>query len=261
MTPLSKTPGAQAGISMIEVLVTLIILLVGLLGLAGLMVQGQRSEMESYQRVQAMILLQDMAERINANRMASMAPYPAGNCYNISDANGTLFLGIGASAVPTCTPATIAASYNLTTAAPYLPTSTGTAFPVPITPAAAATNPNAATNPAAIAVSDLQAWSFALQGVAESAAGTSSGAMIGARGCIRYDPATELKALDGVTTLYGSGIYTVSVAWQGLGDTSPPPATLTCGKNLYLNNLGAADEALRRVVSLTFRIGTITNTN
>ena len=63
---------------MIEVLVTLVILMVGLLGLAGLQMQGLRSEMESYQRVQALILLQDMAGRINANR-ANAASYIASN--------------------------------------------------------------------------------------------------------------------------------------------------------------------------------------
>ncbi len=64
-----NNPDKQLGLSMIEVLVTLVILMVGLLGLAGLQMQGLRSEMESYQRVQALILLQDMAGRINANRV------------------------------------------------------------------------------------------------------------------------------------------------------------------------------------------------
>lgn len=58
----------QNGFSMIEVLVTLLILLLGLLGLAGLVRQSQTSEMESYQRVQALVLLRDIAERISANR-------------------------------------------------------------------------------------------------------------------------------------------------------------------------------------------------
>lgn len=58
----------QIGFSMIEVLVTLLILLFGLLGLAGLVRQSQSSEMESYQRVQALVLLKDMAERIKTNR-------------------------------------------------------------------------------------------------------------------------------------------------------------------------------------------------
>lgn len=58
----------QGGTSMIEVLVTIVILLVGLLGLAGLQARLQTSEMESYQRAQALILLDDMASRIATNR-------------------------------------------------------------------------------------------------------------------------------------------------------------------------------------------------
>lgn len=53
---------------MIEVLVTIVILLVGLLGLAGLQARLQTSEMESYQRSQALILLNDMASRLATNR-------------------------------------------------------------------------------------------------------------------------------------------------------------------------------------------------
>ncbi|HXU94489.1 MAG TPA: type IV pilus modification protein PilV, partial [Gallionella sp.] len=74
----------QSGASMIEVLVTLIILLVGLLGLAGLMMQSQRSEMESYQRVQALVLLQDMVGRINANR-TNVASYVITNIGDPAD--------------------------------------------------------------------------------------------------------------------------------------------------------------------------------
>jgi type IV pilus assembly protein PilV len=90
----------QTGFSMIEVMVALVILLFGLLGLAGLMVHSQRSETESYQRVQALILLQDMVTRINANRKVA-------SCYAISDgSSGTPFLGTGSSTTPTCTAGT-----------------------------------------------------------------------------------------------------------------------------------------------------------
>ncbi len=58
----------QRGTSLIEVLVTVVILTFGLLGLVGLQSRLQLSEMESYQRAQAMILLDDMANRIAANR-------------------------------------------------------------------------------------------------------------------------------------------------------------------------------------------------
>lgn len=53
---------------MIEVLITMVILAIGLLGLAGLQTRLQVSEMEGYQRAQAMILLSDMSNRIAANR-------------------------------------------------------------------------------------------------------------------------------------------------------------------------------------------------
>lgn len=58
----------QRGTSLIEVLVTIVILVIGLLGLAGLQSRLQVSEMESYQRAQALILLNDMASKITANR-------------------------------------------------------------------------------------------------------------------------------------------------------------------------------------------------
>lgn len=62
---------------MIEVLVTLVIVSFGLLGLAGLQARLQTSEMESFQRSQALLLLNDMANRIATNR-SNAAAYAAG---------------------------------------------------------------------------------------------------------------------------------------------------------------------------------------
>ncbi|MDQ2075642.1 type IV pilus modification protein PilV [Marinimicrobium sp. ABcell2] len=59
---------AQRGVTLIELLVSLIILAVGLLGTAALQARLQMSEMEAYQRSQALILLNDMAHRIAVNR-------------------------------------------------------------------------------------------------------------------------------------------------------------------------------------------------
>lgn len=56
---------------MVEVLVTIVILTIGLLGLAGLQARLQSSEMESYQRAQALLLLKDMSSRIATNRNAA----------------------------------------------------------------------------------------------------------------------------------------------------------------------------------------------
>lgn len=58
----------QCGVTLIEVLVTVIILSIGLLGIAGLQSRLQQSEMEAYQRSQALLLLNDMANRIASNR-------------------------------------------------------------------------------------------------------------------------------------------------------------------------------------------------
>lgn len=57
-----------AGFSMIEVLVTIAILAIGLLGMAGLQAKALTTQMESYQREQALILVRDMVDRINSNR-------------------------------------------------------------------------------------------------------------------------------------------------------------------------------------------------
>lgn len=67
----SSSLPAQRGSTMLEVLITMVILAVGLLGLAGLQSRLQVSEMEAYQRAQALILLNDMASRITTNRNAA----------------------------------------------------------------------------------------------------------------------------------------------------------------------------------------------
>jgi type IV pilus assembly protein PilV len=59
----------QDGFSMIEVLVTIAILMIGLLGLAALQTNATIAEIEAYQRSQALVLVQDMADRIAANKL------------------------------------------------------------------------------------------------------------------------------------------------------------------------------------------------
>jgi len=63
----------QRGTSLIEVLVALIVIAFGLLGLAGLQSRMHASEMEAYQRTQALILLEDMANRVATNRRSAAA--------------------------------------------------------------------------------------------------------------------------------------------------------------------------------------------
>lgn len=86
----------NAGFGMIEILVTLVILLIGLLGLAGLLTRSQQAEMESYQRAQALILLQDMSDRINTNRKVHA-------CYALTTStDGTPYLGTDYAGTPGC---------------------------------------------------------------------------------------------------------------------------------------------------------------
>ncbi len=73
-TLLQQTPArGERGATMIEVLVSIVILAFGLLGVAGLQAQIKLAEVEAYQRAQAIVLLQDMVDRINANRRNSMS--------------------------------------------------------------------------------------------------------------------------------------------------------------------------------------------
>jgi type IV pilus assembly protein PilV len=58
----------QHGVSMLEVLIAIVLLAIGLLGVAQLQFRTQTAELEAYQRTQAIVLLQDMVDRINANR-------------------------------------------------------------------------------------------------------------------------------------------------------------------------------------------------
>lgn len=189
----------QDGFSMIEVLVTMVILMLGLLGLAGLMIASQRAEVEAYQRAQALLLLQDISGRINVNRRVAL-------CYAVTTdtANGTPYLGTGGAPPSGCALGTITAD-------------------------------NLANN-------DLSAWSDLLQGAAETfkdSGGTinKAGAMVGARGCISFDTA--------------SNTYMLSIAWQGVAPTTAPISSLNCGKGLYGN------EKLRRVISLPLQIANL----
>jgi type IV pilus assembly protein PilV len=75
----------QSGFVMIEVLVTIALVLVGLLGLAGLQSRVSTAEFESYQRAQAIVIIQDIVDRMNANKR-NIASYVQNNI----GASGTL---------------------------------------------------------------------------------------------------------------------------------------------------------------------------
>jgi type IV pilus assembly protein PilV len=102
------------------------------------------------------VLLYDMVERVQAHRGAAQ------NCFafTTNTANGTPFLGTGATAPAGCV-------------------SSGTA----------------ADN--AMADASIAEWDALLDGAAETSGGASVGAMIGARGCVQYDATTEFAGQPG----------------------------------------------------------------
>lgn len=63
-----KVRAQQSGYAMIEVLVTMLIMAFGLLGYVGLQARTTLSQVEAYQRSQALILVRDMAQRMTLNR-------------------------------------------------------------------------------------------------------------------------------------------------------------------------------------------------
>jgi type IV pilus assembly protein PilV len=187
----------QGGFSMMEVLITMLIVSVGLLGVSRLLARAHLAEMESYQRVQALILLTDIVDRLKINSAAvSCFAFTTGTSESTTPPVGTPYIGaVGPDSMvlPTSCTASVSA-YNTQ------------------------------------AINTITALNTLLQGAAETSAGVQAGAMIGARGCVSYDSDSEL--LDGLgLAISGTGEYTVTVAWQGLSDTFAP--TIDCGNDLY----------------------------
>ncbi|MBP0635026.1 type IV pilus modification protein PilV [Cupriavidus sp. AcVe19-6a] len=97
LIPARRTHRHQHGFSLLEVLVAIVILSFGLLGTAGLLAKVYLAEIESYQRTQATLLLQDMAERIGANR--ALAPnYVTANAIGTGDTQAASCAGVAAGA-------------------------------------------------------------------------------------------------------------------------------------------------------------------
>lgn len=68
---------SQRGTSIVEVLVTLVITAYGLLGITGLMSSMYQAQSEGFARSQALMLLADMTERINAGNPQTAAAVAA----------------------------------------------------------------------------------------------------------------------------------------------------------------------------------------
>lgn len=71
-----KTIASQKGVGLIEILVALLVLAIGILGFIALQYRSVEATSEAINRVQAMNVARDMAERIRANR-DGLATYKA----------------------------------------------------------------------------------------------------------------------------------------------------------------------------------------
>lgn len=152
----AKRRTRSAGFTMLEVLISLLIAVFGLLGLIGLQTQAQVTEFESYQRAQALVLVNDMADRIAFNRATDANGYVIGwRCYTYST-DAQRYLGTGNTVAAACADGSV----------------TG--------------------DPRTRADADLVAWNDLLQGASETvtASGTRVGGLLGARGCITRNAAT-----------------------------------------------------------------------
>jgi type IV pilus assembly protein PilV len=113
------------------------------------------------------------------------------------------------------------------------PVGTGDAQPADCSGIAAGTN------------RDVCEWSNTLKGTTEnSAAGASTGGLSGGRGCI-----TQVQAPNPALGVCSTGIYQVSVAWQGTAPTATP--VLACATGQY-----GANDAYRRVIAATVYVPT-----
>jgi type IV pilus assembly protein PilV len=100
---MKATQSHSRGFTMVEMLVALVVLSIGMLGIAGLFAVSLRSGSSAIQRMQAVNLASEMADRIRANRRAGIA-------YTAAAADtGTNNTCSGAAAV-VCTPAQLAAN-------------------------------------------------------------------------------------------------------------------------------------------------------
>ena len=159
LTPLHRAGALrrrQRGFTMVEILVSMLIVAIGLLGLVALQATALQAQTESYSRAQALALLQDMVERINANRYAASC-----FAFTTDTANGVPYLGTVDAGNPANT---------------FTPTCT------------------VGSNPAS-AINAMTTWDSELKGTAErNSANTKIGAIVGARGCVSVanDPVTGI---------------------------------------------------------------------
>lgn len=164
------------GFSLIEVMITIFVLAVGLLGLAGLQARALNAEVDAVSRGQALLMLNDLADRMASNLTELKASTTAGTGYNQQTAGGvkTVF---GTGYANDC----ISVANNT----------------LALQAACCAAK-------ASLAARDLCEWDLALKGTALTSTGGKVGSVAEVRACVfRY--AADVFEIDVVWRGRGSG--------------------------------------------------------
>lgn len=156
----------QTGFSLLEVLITMVVLAVGLLGLAGLQGRAINAETESFSRGQAMMLANELTDRMGANLAEVKTSTTASTGYNQQD-GASIKTVFGTGYTNNC----ITAGNNTSTL-----------------------QAQCCAGKISMAARDLCEWDLALKGIAEStASGGKIGGMSGARACVFQTTPSEFE--------------------------------------------------------------------
>lgn len=151
----------QQGFSLIEVLITMFIVAIGVLGLAGIQARALNAEIESVSRGQAMLMVNELADRMEAN-IANIASYHQTSEFGVGHAN-------------TCVstyPANLAAQATCC----KLTSEGGTQT--------------------SVANRDLCEWDLALQGIGTASGSNRLGGLANARGCVVLTTTANVYQID-----------------------------------------------------------------
>lgn len=158
----------QSGFSLLEVIITMGILAVGLLGLAGLQARALNAEADSFSRSQAVMLANEMADRMNSNLVEVKTSTAASTGYNQQTSGGVKVV-FGTSYSNDC----ISVSNNTS-----------------------ALQASCCAAKSTIAARDLCEWDLSLKGIGEAIGTNKVGGMNGARACVFNTGTTGIFQID-----------------------------------------------------------------
>lgn len=185
-------PRAARGYSLLEVLITMFVIAIGLLGLVGLQARALTAEVEAAARGQALLLVNDMADRMAAN--LNTVKNPSGSDTYNQQSGGTKVV-FGTDYSNSCVTGNPTSLSDQATCCKTTATTGGTKN--------------------SVAESDICEWDLALKGIGETTGSASKvGGISGARGCV---------------FLQATNVYEIDVVWQGRDATGAVASDLTCG--------------------------------